>query len=297
MTSVTIGLPFHNSLRTLPTTLRSIFAQSLGDWQLILVDDGSTDGSGELAESVDDPRVAVIRDGVNRGLAARLNELAWRAETEFLCRMDADDLMHPERLRRQVEYLRRHPEVDVLGTQAISIDEEGRLRGLRARRRQAPDYGPGAVLKSSPHIHPTVMARTAWFREHPYSEEYPRAEDRELWCRVAATARLATMPEPLLFYREPRRVLLRNYVGSCRSDRRIFRRYGPALVGRVATTVLVARSHLKEICYRAAAAVELEHLLVSRRSVPLTAHERAAAKEVLRGLERVVLPLRGERAR
>ena len=90
---LTVGIPFHNNEKTLLDAIRSIFSQTFQDWELILVDDGSTDDSLKLALSVEDPRVRVLpSDDQNRLLAARLNEITQAARGEFIARMDADDL-------------------------------------------------------------------------------------------------------------------------------------------------------------------------------------------------------------
>ena len=113
---VTIGIPFYNAKHTLADAIRSVFAQTFQDWELILADDGSTDGSAEIARMVDDPRVTVISDGMNRGLPYRLNKITELARADYIARMDADDLMHPERLTLQVQYLDANPAVDVVST-------------------------------------------------------------------------------------------------------------------------------------------------------------------------------------
>ena len=109
--AVTIGLPFLDCAGTLRETLQSIFAQTHTDWELLLVDDGSRDGSLEIAQAVDDARVRVVSDGSNRGLVHRLNQIADLARARHLCRMDADDLMHPRRVEAQLGFLEAHPDV------------------------------------------------------------------------------------------------------------------------------------------------------------------------------------------
>src|SRR5438874_1140893 len=112
---LTIGLPVYNARLFLEDTLRSIFAQTFTDWELIAVDDGSTDGSGALLERLRDHRVRVFIEKGNRGLAARLNFIHENARGTYIARMDADDMMHPERMARQLAFLDQHPEVDVVG--------------------------------------------------------------------------------------------------------------------------------------------------------------------------------------
>src|SRR5262245_17003824 len=186
-TRLTIGLPFLNVRRTLTDTLRSVFAQTFRDWELLLVDDGSSDGSLELARGVRDDRVRVISDGQRLGLPARLNQIAALARGEYLARMDPDDLMHPARLERQVAFLDAHPEIDLVGTGAFTIDGCNRPRGIRGVG--ALNTTPSAVLRHGLFLHPTVTGRTDWFRKNPYDPSFARSQDFELWCRVCGTAR------------------------------------------------------------------------------------------------------------
>ena len=104
--SLTIGIPFFNAEATLLDAVRSVFAQTHQDWELLLVDDGSTDRSLELARSIDDPRVRVYSDGRNKRLAARLNEISRLARFDHVARMDADDVCLPERLARRPDSLK-----------------------------------------------------------------------------------------------------------------------------------------------------------------------------------------------
>src|SRR5271157_3722803 len=119
--TVTIGLPAFNARPYLELALRSIFAQTFRDWELIIIDDGSSDGSPELLHCLDDERVRVIADGQHLGLGARLNQIVGMARGRYIARMDADDLMHPERLQTQLDYLLQHPRVDVVGCNLLVL--------------------------------------------------------------------------------------------------------------------------------------------------------------------------------
>src|ERR1700730_5321173 len=110
---LTIGLPMYNAGAFLEPALQSIFAQTFQDWELILVDDSSDDGSTELLRFIHDSRVRLLKNGPRRGLAARLNQIVRAARAPYLARMDADDMLDDSRLERQVNYLRGHPDVDV----------------------------------------------------------------------------------------------------------------------------------------------------------------------------------------
>jgi glycosyltransferase involved in cell wall biosynthesis len=284
---VTVGIPFLDAERTLADAVRSVFAQTLTDWRLILLDDGSTDGSLALARRIRDPRVTVLSDGAHRGLAARLNELAALADTPLLARMDADDLMHPGRLARQVAWFEAHPDTDALGTGIWCMDADGALHG-----RRCSDPLPATVaevLRRELFAHPTVVFRSEFARAHPYDPRYPRAEDLALWCAIRPTARLAVIPEPLLFYREPLRPDLEAYAATARSRRRLIRDLG-ARVPALERAALIARSHATVAAYRAAAWLGLQGLLVERRNRRLVpedvedaelARSRVAAATVL----------------
>jgi glycosyltransferase involved in cell wall biosynthesis len=285
---VTIGLPFYNCAKTLAYALQSVFAQTDPDWQLLLVDDGSTDGSISIARQVRDPRVVVISDRLNRGLPYRLNQIAALSEGRYLARMDGDDLMHPDRLRRQREFLRRNPAVDAVGSPAFIIDARNEVTGRRGDARFDPS--PRAILEHGLFIHPTVTGSRDWFRAHPYDPTFVRAEDRELWCRASGKATFARLDEALLFYREPDAVNVGNYLQSCATDRRIIHRYGPEVVGAARTRALIARSYLKSTCYRTAGLSGSARVLVRRRNRALTPADHRAATEIVRRILSTPVP-------
>jgi glycosyltransferase involved in cell wall biosynthesis len=276
---VSVGLPFLNARATLADAVRSVLAQTWDDWELLLVDDGSSDGSADIAGVVGDPRVRVVLDGEHRGLTARLNQIAGLARGRYLARMDADDLMHPERLRRQVQFLDACPDVDLVDTAVVTIDEANEPLGLRGDRPLNTD--PRDVLRSGLLLHPTVMGRTAWFRRHPYDSRYVRAEDHELWVRTCRHTSFARLVEPLFFYREGLSGNLGNYLRSARTVRKILREYGPATVGKGLTALLLARSYLKSAAYWAYTKLGRQGRLIRARTRPLSASEAATARAAL----------------
>ena len=285
---VSIGLPFYNNRATLGDAIRSVFSQTFSDWELILVDDGSTDGSLELAQGLCDSRVRVFRDGINRGLPARLNQIAGLARGHYLARMDGDDLMHPERLAHQVEVLDRNKDAELAGTAIFSLDRSGRPRGMRGVAH--PDSSPLGVLKGVPLVHATLMARTDWFRLHPYDENRWRAEDHELFVRVVRDLRFEHLNEPLYFVCEEQAGYLQKYLATGKADRAIFRAYGPGLVGWPRTAALCLLSKLKGEIYRMCTHLQMEHLLVRRRNAPLTVGQAAAAMEVIERIRATPVP-------
>ncbi len=285
---VTIGLPFLDARRTLADAVRSVFAQTHTDWELLLVDDGSTDAGSDLVRSVRDPRVRLLTDGARRGLCARLNQIAAEARGAYLARMDADDLMHPERIARQLEHLRANPGVDVVDTAIVTVDDDLTPLGIRGERPLDPR--PEAVLRDGLLIHPTVTGRTEWFRRNPYDRRFVRAEDRELWVRTCGTSTFARLREPLFFYREAPAGHLANYLWTERTVREILRRYGPPLVGPILTRRLLMRSRLKSLAYRTSTRLGMQGRLIRRRTRRLEPAEAAEARRVLAEIGRTIVP-------
>ncbi len=285
---VTIGLPMLNVGGTVVATLRSIFAQTCDKWELLVVDDGSTDNSLDIVRRIRDPRVKILADGFHRGLVYRLNQIAEIAQTTYVARMDADDLMHPERIARQLAFLDRHPGVAVVGTWAYVIDDADRVIG--ARETPVGSLDPRKVLRRNPFVHPTVMARRDWFLANPYDPGFPRAEDRELWCRTSGRDEFATLAERLLFYRDYTGPMSGKYAESCRTERRIFRRYGPPIVGRLGTWSLIASSRAKQTIYVAAAGARVSSLLARARNSAIPAQSIVQSEELLATLGNVAVP-------
>jgi glycosyltransferase involved in cell wall biosynthesis len=210
---VTIVAPFWNPGSYFELALKSIFAQTLRNWELILMDDGSDDGSLRFARSLRDPRVRVFSDGRRRRQQVRRNEAIALAHAPYIALMDADDIMHPRRLETQFTELERQRRVMVLGSTAFSIDGDNNLLGLR---RPLAKWRPGAYESRGAFLNPTVTAPTSWFRANPYSEDlvFYRSEDAELWCRTSGATDFVNLEDALMFYREQRRINLANYLGA-----------------------------------------------------------------------------------
>lgn len=197
-------MPVYNGGRYLDEAIWSIRNQTFDDFELLILDDASSDGSLMIAQAHagEDPRIRVIcldHCGVTRAL----NNGLYLARGHWIARMDADDVSLPERFERQLGYLARHPEVAVLATYAWIIGETGRRVGLST-------LGPVTIdeferMRSEVSLifcHPTVIfRRDVVTQAGGYSEDYPWAQDYELWNRLAEEHLLLTLPEPLLEYR------------------------------------------------------------------------------------------------
>jgi glycosyltransferase involved in cell wall biosynthesis len=279
---VTVGLPFVKDANLLADAIRSVFAQTLSDWELILVDDGATEDCLSVAQSIQDPRVRVVRDDLgNRGLAFRLNQITQLARGDYIARMDADDLMHPERLQRQVQYLDRHPDVDVVGSDTYIINNHN--QALRKRTSLWMGASLASVLKGRHVLHATVVARSSWFRKYPYNTNIPRTEDRELWCRTCTTSVFGHLPELLYFYRQDN-VNVQNYINSYRSNHKLFWCYGPSSLGLVSTAYRILLLRLKIFAYRVFGFVNAQSVLAHWHSEPLLPHESLSAAQIIHNI-------------
>ena len=199
---VSVLLPVYNGEKTIRLAVKSILDQSYTDFELILLDDGSTDQTLSILRAIHEPRVRIISDGKNKGLAARLNEGVSLAKGTYIARMDADDLAFPERLKKQVAYLDEHPEIDLLGARALVFADNGPLIGLLPYRATHEEL-TSQSWRNIPLPHPTWMGRKEWFKKYPYrSPEVMRSEDQEVLLRAAPDSTYACLPDILLAYRQ-----------------------------------------------------------------------------------------------
>lgn len=177
---VTIAIPVYNGESYLRDAIQSVVNQTFQDWELYLVNDGSTDGSLAIMQeyALRDIRIKVIDDGQNKGLVTRLNQSIEIAVGKYYARMDADDIMYITRIEEQVKFLESHPDVDVLGTSIMIIDNNNNIMGSGMCSGRVNSF-----------IHPTVMGKLEWFRANPYCEWALRAEDMELWSRTASKSK------------------------------------------------------------------------------------------------------------
>ena len=178
----------------------SVLCQTLRDFELVIVEDPSPRSAEGVLRQLDDPRVRYFRNERRLSMVESLNLGLSYAKADLVARIDADDVCHPQRLEKQIEYLRAHPEISVLGTQLAVIDRHGSRLGYRAYPTDS-DAIRKAMPRFNPLAHPSVVYRKAAVIEAG-GYRYPVNEDYELWCRLAQRGvRFANLAEPLLLYR------------------------------------------------------------------------------------------------
>lgn len=200
MPTVSVIMAVHNGLPYLEEAVGSILGQRLADFEFIVVEDGSTDGSAAWLATQQDSRLRLVSNPQQMGLTRSLNKALENAECKYVARMDADDISHPKRLEAQVAYLQQHPKVDVLGTWARTL---GKRPEQTWRYPQADAEIRCELLFHSVLVHSSVMWRRETFERHKlaYGAQITRAQDYELWARAADRVRFANLGQVLVRYR------------------------------------------------------------------------------------------------
>ncbi len=192
-------MPAFNAEPWIGEAIESIVCQTFTDWELLIVNDGSTDGTDAVLASFDDRRLRILEQE-NRGVALALNRGLQEATGDLVARMDADDISYPERLARQVDYLDRHQRLAVVGSSYRNVRADGTSNEVRVLQR--PFDVRRDLHVRCPIGHPTVMyRRDAVLAVGGYRPEWQPAEDWDLWWRLRAHG-IANLPDILLDHRD-----------------------------------------------------------------------------------------------
>ena len=198
---LTVLMCVHDGEAYLREAVDSILGQTFRDFELLVIDDGSRDGTAAILASYGDPRLRVVRNETNRGLTASLNIGLRLAAGELVARQDADDRSHPSRFEKQVRFLQANPGVAVLGSGYRNM----RAHGRRPRRTVWPACTTKAgirwqLLFGTPFAHSSVMFRRSVILGElgGYDERFAASQDFELWSRVSRTHAMSNLPESLV---------------------------------------------------------------------------------------------------
>ena len=179
----------------------SIINQTFSDFEIIIIDDGSTDNTGNILKMLakEDPRIIYIKNEENLKLIATLNKGLNLCKGKYIARMDADDISLPTRIEKQVNFLEAHPEIGIVGTYIQIFGVRESIWKMDTKDK----YIRAHLFCNSSFAHPSVMMRISILRDNHlyYNTDYPHAEDYKLWCDIAQYTKLANIPEVLLFYR------------------------------------------------------------------------------------------------
>ena len=201
--SVSVCMPVYNTERYVAEAIESILAQTFTDFEFLIVDDGSTDGTLPILSrfAARDSRIRVI-SRPNTGIVGALNEMLGLARADLVARMDADDMALPDRFEIQVAYLRAHPDVVCVGGEVMAIDASGRDLYLLHEPMDHEAIQELALTGSCPLNHPSVMMRrAAVMAVGGYDPQMKHLEDLDLFLRLGEFGRLVNLPRTVLKYR------------------------------------------------------------------------------------------------
>ena len=214
---VSIILPIYNAEKTVQRAIRSILNQTYSNWELILIDDGSNDTSSDIIKKLKDSRIKKIYFKTNKGLVKSLNAGIKISKGKFIARMDADDVSLPERLFHQLQFLKKNPLFDLVGSQQIIFDEDSK-KMLKLYPKTKKKYFARQYYFFYKIPHPTWMARSLWLKEHLYRENNTYSEDQELLIRGSNLSNYYLIKKPLLLYSNSNILL----ITKLRSNKNIF---------------------------------------------------------------------------
>jgi hypothetical protein len=199
MSRVTVLMTVYNGMPYIRRSVQSILDQSMTDWKCIIVDDGSTDRTSEFLDSITDARFIILHQP-NSGIAVALNNGLAHCTTDYLARLDADDVAEPTRFTAQVAFLDAHPKIGLVGTQVVPLGTRGRGRSLNlplehGAIRSALIRGRHAV------VHSSVMLRTSLLKSIGGYWHLPMGEEYDMMLRFGEISRLANLDSVQLQYR------------------------------------------------------------------------------------------------
>lgn len=205
-------MPVYNAENYVKEAVDSILTQSFEDFELLLLNDGSTDASPNILEQINDSRVRIINNVKNLGLIETLNRGLKEAKGQYIARMDADDISLPKRFEKQVDFLDKHEDYVLVGTNVQLFGESDKQSELW----EEDEMIRLAIYFENPMAHPSTMFRSKVISEHQiaYSSKHLHAEDWEFWHQIMKYGKVKNLSEPLLKYRlEGQNITVQNHDG------------------------------------------------------------------------------------
>lgn len=200
---VSVIIPCYNTERFVESSVRSIMKQTYTNLEILVTDDCSTDGTFLILQrlAAEDLRIRLFRNEENLKIVKTLNNMVSAASGKYIARMDADDISLPTRIERQIAFMQQNPLIDFCGTNAVFINEKGRLVGISHVPTSEDDIKIGIKYQCA-FLHPSIVIKAEVLKEHKYREEFLFAEDYELWIRLLKNSlRGINLKNRLLKYR------------------------------------------------------------------------------------------------
>lgn len=198
---ITVFMTAYNAAPYIAEAIDSILHQSYQHFEFIIVNDGSTDNTQEIIDSFDDERIRRVQNPVNKGLSFSRNIALKEAKGEYLAILDSDDIAFPNRLEKQLNYLKKNQNIAVLGARAIIIDSVGNRTGETLDFPITSDDVHAKLFFKNTFVHSTVMMRTAIFKEMGGYQSEGVGEDYDLFVRISHKYKVDNLPDYLVEYR------------------------------------------------------------------------------------------------
>ncbi len=268
---LSIILPTYNGQSTVVSSINSIINQNFRDWELIIIDDGSTDDTLSIISKFTDPRIQIISDHENRGLPYRLNQAIDKATGTYFARMDQDDISYPSRFSDQLEFLRIHPHVDLVGACMIFFKDKGFATGKLLVKSDHKEI-VRRPWDSIPIPHPTWLSKMSWIRKYRYSTTSILSEDQDLLLRAHLTSIYACLPKILLGYRQNNITISKEVKSRTSYSLDLLRFYYQKGNFKILPLIFIFQAS-KIFIVAIATLSGLHHRVLYRRSVPLSLSE------------------------
>lgn len=199
MPKITVILPVYNTEKYIKEAVQSILDQTFTDFDVLIINDASTDNTLNILNEFSDSRIHIINNETNLKVVKTLNKGLDLAKGEFIARMDADDIAHPKRFEKQISFFEAHPNVEFCGTWVQNYGAEDSIM----RAAYTHDSIKARMLFLNPIFHPSVMFKKKSFDRHNlrFDESFTNAEDFGMWAKAIDLVRFANVPEVLLKYR------------------------------------------------------------------------------------------------
>jgi len=262
---VSVMMPCCNSAGSLPWALVSLVAQTYGDWECIFVDDGSTDDSIAIARSLSDPRIRIFHFEANRGRGAARQFALNQANGKYLCMLDADDWMYPQRIQKQVDVLEREPNLALVSAGMVVIDKNNEISGVRRTpKANRTTFPPMSRLSMPPIPFAPSMLRMEAAKLSKFDPRFSRCEDIDFLLRVLMAHPYSFLPQPLYAYSEYGPIDLTAALTGHRNSARMFLKHWKSSSLGSAANCLTAG--IKSVIYCVSSGLGTSEWLVRRRS-------------------------------
>jgi glycosyltransferase involved in cell wall biosynthesis len=198
---LSIVMPFYNTEKYIGDAVQSLLAQTYDNFELILVDDASTDGSAEVVKSLNDSRIKLLKNEINRGIVFSRNQGMKAAVGRFIAPFDSDDLARTDKFEKQIRFLKNNPDFGMVGSWARLIDEDGNLLKKTWKLTQPPARIPAFLLFKNLFVQSAVVMKREVVPENFYEDGFDLVEDYKMWIDISRIRKTCNYPDYLMFYR------------------------------------------------------------------------------------------------